>query len=486
MITDAQYAAWLESSGAQRVTLIEVGVSSAGVNQVRYLSNKSYLNGSAATPYLAVVTGGLKLTESISLTAAPTLTAGDLELDNTDGSLDSWLDDVWKNQRIRVYVGDVRWARADFRQIFEGAVKDIDCAARDKINLVIANKMELLNTAISEVTLGGAGTNAANLLPVLVGEVHNQTPMQTNAATLEYACHVRAMKKVFEVRDLAKPVSVAKHNDTGRFNLLAKPTGTITCSVQGDAPGGIYTNRIAPLIRRFITDFGSAAVGLSEADIDETNFAAFDLANPQPVGKLLGDRANVAQTCQSLAGSVGAQLLPSRAGLFRLVQLTFPTTASTEIPPSAQINKTIEVSARSDVVAGVKIAYNKNYTVQTGLLTSIPPEDKVLFGQEWLVKSADDPLTKALYKITDEPVQQETDLQVGVDAQAEANRRLQVFKRVRTTYRFEGTPINVLLELGQAVKLYSERFGLASGKVGLVTGLATDLFNLHTTVEVTI
>jgi hypothetical protein len=101
MITDAQYLAWLQSSGAQRVTLIEVGVNSAGVDQVRYLSNQPYLNGSADTPYLAVVTGGLQVTESISLTAAPALSAGDLELDNTNGSLDGWLFDVWKNPCVR-------------------------------------------------------------------------------------------------------------------------------------------------------------------------------------------------------------------------------------------------------------------------------------------------------------------------------------------------------------------------------------------------
>ena len=258
MITDAQYAAWLENSGAQRVTLIEVGANSAGTNLVRYLSNRTFLNGSTATPYLAVVTGGLKITESISLTGSPTLTAGDLELDNTDGSLDSWLGDVWKNQRIRVYVGDVQWARADFRQIFEGVVSDIGSSARDKIIIIIRNKMELLNTVISEVTLGGDGTNADQLLPVVLGEIHNQTPMLSDPATLQYAASVRAIKDIIEVRDNGKPVAgrsmgwtnVARHNDTGRFNMLVKPAGTITCSTQGDAPGGVYTNRIAPLIRR--------------------------------------------------------------------------------------------------------------------------------------------------------------------------------------------------------------------------------------------
>ncbi len=486
MITDAQFAAWLDSSGALRVTLFEIGVHSGGVDQVRYLSNAPYLNGDDDTPYLAVVAGGLSVNESISLTGSPALTAGDIEIDNTDGALDSWLDDVWKNQRVRAYVGDQTWARSDFRQVFEGVVADIASRTRDHLNLIISNKMELLNTAVTEATVGGTGLNADDLLPLPLGEVHNMAPKLINESTLEYAVSSRAVLATFETRDTAKPVETSRFDSTGRFRLISKGVGQITCSVQGDAAGGVYLNTIAPLVRRLITEFGNAAAGLTDADIDETNFTAFDLTNPEPVGRLLADRANVAETCQALAGSVGAQLVPSRAGLFRLIQLAFPTTAAVDIQANAQLDRTIEIVDRTDVAAAVKIAYCRNYTVQTGLQTTIPDAHKALFGQEWLTKTATDPAIKALYKITDEPKQQETDLLCGADADAEARRRLAVFKQVRTTYRFQGTPSNMLLELGQAVRLFSNRFSLVAGKVGLVTGLAVNTSNMHVTVEVTI
>lgn len=82
--------------------------------------------------------------------------------------------------------------------------------------------------------------------------------------------------------------------------------------------------------------------------------------------------------------------------------------------------------------------------------------------------------------------QADTCLLRKTDAAAEAARRLAIVKVPRMTYRFEATPTQLLTELGSAVKLYSNRFGLATGKVGLVTSRAVDWNNLHITMEVTV
>src|SRR5687768_12091807 len=141
MIDDAQFAAWLEDSSAQRVTLFEVGVKVGGVDTTRYLSNRAYTWSSSA-PYSPVVAGGLKVAESIAMDGQASLAAGDIELNNGDGSLDAWLDDIWANQPINAFVGDVRWDRADFRQVFSSTVIDIGCRARDRLSLRLTNKLE--------------------------------------------------------------------------------------------------------------------------------------------------------------------------------------------------------------------------------------------------------------------------------------------------------------------------------------------------------
>jgi hypothetical protein len=123
-ISDLEYTNWLSTPSAFRCVLVEANVNSGGSEVVRYMSNVGYVTGASDsptnTPYRALIKGGIKLTETLSLESNATLSYGDIELDNTDGSLDSWLEDVWGNRNVSVFFGDMRWARSDFRLICKG------------------------------------------------------------------------------------------------------------------------------------------------------------------------------------------------------------------------------------------------------------------------------------------------------------------------------------------------------------------------------
>lgn len=489
MITDDQYAAWFSDSTAQRVTLFEVGVNSAGADITRYMSNKYYGGGSASTPYLAIVAGGLKMTESISLIAEPGLSAGDIEIQNFSGERDAWLDDIWVNQPIAVFVGDLRWARSDFRQIFVGRIADIDgTKMRDRLNLRLRDKFQRLNAQVTESQLGASAASPEALRPVLFGEVHNLTPKLKNSATKEYEISAGAIEDVIEVRTDGKPrYTITKNLSVGSFTFTdAVGPGAVTCSAQGAKPDGTYSNRIAPLIKHLVKSWGKASERFVDADLDLVSLAAFDTAHPQAVGLFVPDRMNVIEAAHQMAGSIGAQLIQTRAGLAKLVQISFPATATSEIRANVQMDRSISLVAQTDVVGAVKIGYCKNWTLQPNLPTSLPPAHKELFSEEWLTATATDPTVIAAYKLDAAAAQQNTCLQTESDAQAEADRRLAIFKVKRKTYRFEGTPANMLLELGQAVTLYSNRYNLSAGKVGIVTSLSPDWDNFHVTVEVTV
>ena len=97
-MTDAQFLAWLQSSSATRMVLIEVQVNVAGVEVTHFISSWPYVTGLADLPpnveYLPLATGGLAFTEQVSLTGEAGLSGGDIELDNAGGALDGWLADV--------------------------------------------------------------------------------------------------------------------------------------------------------------------------------------------------------------------------------------------------------------------------------------------------------------------------------------------------------------------------------------------------------
>ena len=475
-MTDPQFLDWLQSASAVRMVLVEAQANVAGNEVTRCLASRPYVTGPADTPpntaYLPLVSGGLAFTEQVSLTGEAGLSGGDIELDNRDGALDGWLLDVWMNRPVKVWAGDPAWPRGQFRLVFDGVIADVGSAGRESVNLVLRDKLQRLNTPISEAKLGGATPNKDAALPVPFGECHNVTPLLANPATLEYG-FLGAVESVFEARSNGKPIDVVRDDGAGRFRLESDPfSTTITASVQGDNVGG-YAPRIAPLVQRIATGYGKASDRFTNADLDLANLAAFDLAHPQTVGLYVADRSNQAQVIQQLAASVGAQALMSRTGQLRLVQVGLPGTGVPLAIGPAQMNeRSLRAAQRLPVTAAVKIGFDKNWTVQPSLTTSIPPAHADLYATEWLTETVADQAVRERYRLSDDPVQIDTCLKTRADARAEAARRLALNKVPRTIYEFDGEPDMMMLELGQAVTLQDERYGLQDGVPGVVVRLA--------------
>ncbi|MBB5610440.1 MULTISPECIES: hypothetical protein [unclassified Janthinobacterium] len=490
-MNDAQFLQWLQDDSANRVVLIEAQVNAGGSEVTRFIASRLYVTGPqdspANTEYLPLATGGLAFTEQVSLTAEAGLSGGDIELDNADGSLDSWLDDVWRNRSIKAWVGDSAWPRADFRLIFDGITADIGSSAPETLNLSLRDKMQRLDTPITEAKLGGATPNKDAVLPVPFGECHNVSPLLTDPVTLEYG-FLGAVESSFEVRTNGKPIAVALNDQAGRFNLTTPPySAAITVSVQGDkgGAGGTYAPRIAPLVRRIATAYGKESDRFTDADLDLANLDTFDAAHPQLVGLYVADRTNQAQAIQQLAASVGAQALMSRTGQLRLVQVALPAPGvPVEIGPEHMKEHSLRQVQRLPVVAAVKIGFDKNWTVQASLTTSIPAEHADLYATEWLTETAVDDAVRARYRLTDDPAQIDTCLKTRADARVEAIRRLALGKAQRTVYEFDGEPEMMMLELGQPVQLRGERFRLQDGVPGVVVLLSHNWLAARVTVGV--
>lgn len=482
-MTDNEYQRWLTKGGI-RVALVEVDTETP-----RYLSTVPYTTLPTDTPanraYLPCVAQGFAFSERLSLDGNPSISAGDIEIHNEDGAFDGWLSDVWVNRAIRVYIGDVNWPRDDFRLEFSGVVADLTSSSADRLNIVLRNKLERLNTPVTETVLGGTTPNKDRLRPVLLGECHNVEPLLTDPANHEYQVHNGAIERLIEVRDNGVPLdNTTATLSTGRFRLGNTPAGTITASVQGRTP---YGSTVAALVQVLATQYGTPTERLTSGDLDATNLADFEAAHPQPVGLSLRDRANVLQSCQQLAASVGAQVVMSRQGLLRLVKVALPdTSAPVPIGLADYEARSLTIKQRTEVIAGVKLGYCRNWTVQTSLDTGIPPEHKDLFAQEWLTVTARDAAVAAAYRLHAEPSQVDTLLLRGADAQAEAQRRLALWKVPRTVYSLRGYANLLTLELGQPVTLTAERWGLDDGQQGIVIGLQRDWIAGRCEVEVLI
>lgn len=481
-MTDQQYADWLASPTALRTVLLEIGVNSGGSETTRYIASRAYISASSDTPantyYENRLSDSVQIQENLGMgNENATMSIGDIDLINNDGGIDSWLSDVFTNRPISIYLGDVSWPKSDFRLVYAGVMQPVDANDPTTITLRMSDKMQRLDSAMSETKLGGSGPNADALTPLCFGECHNVTPLLTNEGTLEYTVHNGPIESIIEVRDNGIPVNYSPNLPNGKFNLTVSPIGTITCSVQGDKPAvGGYSNNIATLIQRIVIGYGRTDLRFTTADIDTANFSTFAAAKTQPVGIYLDSATTVRSACQQLAAALGAKLTMSRLGLLRILQLALPSTPTKTVDLDDQANaNSLRPAQRTEVAAAVKLAYCKNWTVQESLQAGVVAQHKVLFGQEWLTATATDTPTATLHKLSVDVEQEEALLLRKVDADAEALRRLNLRKVVRTIYEYQAFADHLQCELGQGIALSASRFNLSGGANGQIVSLQMDL-----------
>ena len=503
---------WLEDQSSIKALFIVATVYNIdlSIEQKLYLSTANYATADGSMVFNPILTeNNGEFTESISLDGGISVSYGDVEIYN-DGTFDRWLDSeyfIWVNRPIKLYLGDPFWATADtaefetdFLLIFDGLIADIDVKNINLVNLKFRDKLERLNTPVTEDRLGVYGTwaygqnNKDVIKPLVFGEVHNSEPLLIDPAYLQYMVNNGNTESCFELRDNGVPIytegiltgGANVTLSTGTLTLTHPLVGQMTATVQGVKNSvnlstgalinGTYNNNVANLIALIVTQYGKQSTRLDgTVDIDLTNFSDFQSSHTQHVGIWIADRVNVLDVCQQLADSVGAQVFFTKTGKLQLLKLGYYTPdATVTIYPENIVKDSLALAGRSEVRASTKLAYCKCWTVQEGLVTGIPEQHKDMFATEWFYAVSTDATTKTNYKLDTDPVAKETLLLTRTEAEPESLRINNYFKVPRTIYTFTGTARLLSLKLGQHIKLIHPRFNLYNfgyGKDGQVISL---------------
>ena len=505
MTTKAQLQAWLKSSSAIRVVLVEITGVGGAPSSSFFLSNRPYTSKASDSPanqvYDACISGGVTFSQSLDLSGGSAqLSFGDIEIDNTpstsanSGVRDGWLGYLWANKPVTILIGDATWSRADFYPVFNGLIFDIDSKSRTTLNLILVDKLQKLNVPISDVSVSGSTSAATNaqLIPLTLGECFNITPLVVNAPNLVYQVHNGAMQGLIEVRDNGvKITSYTEDLATGKFTLTANPAGTITCSVQGSTLGGTYSNSLGSIISYLLRNYGS---GVTVLDLDDTLLKRYDNVNgiATSVGIYLSDRQNLLDVCQQLAFSVGAYLTTamdeaSGRAKFRLVQLQadYLGAADYSVTPSDIEFHSLQLNTKVDVEGSVKLAYCKNWTPQeSGLANGITPQNVAVLNKEWFYSTVSDSTTLTAYSLKAEPEQRDTYLITKAKADAESARLLALKKTPRYIYTATYLAHMLPVELGDWINIKNSRFGLTTGKTGQVISIDRDWLQGRVTIGV--
>lgn len=498
MKTVAEIVTWLNTPGHIKCILADITEVGNFVNSEVssfFLSNLAYFGGNQS--YNASITGGLSFSESLNAGGQASLSFGSLEFVNTNGIHDVYLSYVWNKRPIKVYLGDPSWPKVDFVLIFDGLIQELTAPDENTLSFTLFDKLQRLNDPISERTLSSLGADRTlaglpqysevgldNVLPLLFGETFNVQPLlidngQAGNTGQVYMVNDGAIEGLIEVRDNGVPITVIENASTGTFSLIGgSPAGTITCSAQGQLP---YTNTIAGIITKLVTQYGIQANRFS---LSEISFA--DFQNTSKVGFYTNDRTNILEACNQLVKSVNANLIcPSvvvnngvvSASQLRLVEIKAPAVPSgvseSSLPVLGDDNmllNSLKIQEIFPVKPSIKLNYCKNYTTQTTVSGGVNAESR--FNENYLHTDRKDDVLKTLYKDSGTISEEDTLLLVTAEAEAEAQKRFDLWKQQRYIISADYLPHLMFTQLGDIVKIKSSRFNLSAGKLGMVYSIS--------------
>ncbi len=471
-ITDSQFNAWLLRGDVDRCVLIEVDVWSGGAVVTRYMSTHGFVSSPSDAPantaypeiLLQVPNYASVLGEQLLGYSRPSL--GELIIDNSNGVRDTWLLDAWDGRPFKLYLGDPRWAKADFRLLIAGVVADIYSPSSRTLSLRTRDKQHLLSKPVCTVLAGGTTANKDARIPVCYGECYNVEPLLLDASARSYAVHDGQVEAITAVYEDGAAKAFTANLAAGTFTLTSAAAGRITADVKGSKTSGTYVNKTADVISRILQERAGLAIG----EIDAASITAMNTAVPGTVGVYLRD-GSVAQALDTLIIGAGGFYSFDRAGVFYLDQFKAPSGSplfalyADDVDPEGLVLVNRWLPSKT-----VRVGYKKQWTAQAdGLAAGVSDARRAELSQPYLIAKASNSIPQHL--LAEEPPVESTVFINSSDASAEATRRAALFSVVRRLVKVRCFLAPALVKLGDVIATDIGRFGLVGGALARVVGI---------------
>lgn len=471
---------WLKTPGHVKCLLVEISEIGNTSSPNLYLSSTPYTSNSVV--YTPNLQGGISFSESLSIDGTASLSFGSIDIANTTGQYDTYLTYVWSKRPLKIYLGDPSWPKSDFVLIFDGLAQDITAQDENTLSITIFDKLQRLNDNLTETLLSDTDyseNTKETTLPLQFGECFNVSPLlvdngSTTGLGPVYMIHNGTINGIIEVRDNGVPIFAEENLPYGVFSLPVQAYGTITCSAQGRTP---YSNTVSDIIADIVTNYVSQQNAFTS---NELSFSSF--TNTSAVGIYCNQRTNILQVCAELAQSVNANLICPAIlvendeivnSKLKLVELKAPTGVATYyLNDNNMLEGSLRVAEAFPVKPEIKLGYCKNFTLQQTTASGVNPTTN--YSEEYLFVTAANQNQKYLYRDTGAVAIENTLLLTTQQAQAEANKRLDLWGVPRYLITAKYLPELIFVQLGDTVAVSSDRFGLNNGKTGMVYSITRD------------
>ena len=508
-----------------RTYLVEFDHHDGNVLQTtRLTSGYGYRSASSDTPALAAYDPRLQDAGTFQVTAfepgktvgRATIDLGEISMVNVDGEFDGIIDDAFDGRDVRIIQMPNEDDPLDQGVRLATLTMQQTQVSTKSLTLRLRNRLGLLDTDIQDNTFAGTTTSGTagnaegdsqlrdRIKPLVFGRVFNITPPPADRFNLIYQASDVAVNDITAVYDkgieLLDPdtnqstltdlkdatVQSARFQTThsiGMFKLGAPADGQITADV---AEGSTASDRTAAQVTRRIL---LNQTDLTTSDLDDTTFSDLDAKNSAEVGIFIGRQRRVIDVVSDVLSSVGAFLTAKRNGQFAVYRLDLPGPDDTPVQTYDEHlifeRDDLERVPTGDEGRGIpawkiNLNYKRNWTVQgsdqlAGRAQSCLGEDRKQFLRtefQEIVKT--DPSVKNKHKRPAE-LTFNTLLTNRTAAEAEAQRRLDIFSRLRERYQFRvKADFFDGVDLNDTIQIKFPRFGLDDGKLFKVIGYTYD------------
>ena len=393
-MTLLQYQTWLSSYDKNRcVLLILKGYSlTSQTEDSFYISNRNYITEPTDTPANTtfipkLLNAGLEFTREIGFLDSPRgdSSYGNLTIDNTDGSLDNWINYSFAGREIKILIGDPSWPYTDFnlQPFLIGTIENVEFSDFYTFSITIRDKIGLLDKALnSNVLTSGPKKNEPT--PLAFGYLRNIEPILTVENALTYKFNDGAVQSVADVYDNGVTLTPTSGYTTdlvnGTITLVNSPVGTITMDVQGMKYSGVFLNTPSLLVNHILTVWG----GLTSNDINATSLNNLP---SYPIGLYLTQRENILDVLDKIFEGLGCAYFFNFDGKFTVVRIASPANPSDVIYDYKRVRDTLQIKALPPPYWRYRLGYEKNNTVQeadrlAGSVANANAPDKTRLG--WL------------------------------------------------------------------------------------------------------
>lgn len=480
-----------------------VTVAIAG-GTARYVSTQGYVSAAADTPastaFLPRIRGAIRYDRSVGCSvwgnSHSVAAVGSIDLDNTDGALDSWLAEEWRDRIVTIKRGLATSAYSALDLIAYAVVDRVSMPDLYTLRIGLRDKGALLDVALQTAVYGviaSVPTLEGTHKPILIGECEGVPLTLVHGTNLDYDVNDEALFALDEVTDQGVILTEGAQWEDGAGSVygvrrLTNPAGKQVCKARGCAKAG------PTLIEQLpdVLDELLSRSPVSTSDQHATSADDLDTATSYKLCYFGRDGTTISNVLTQVMDSFTGWWFFDRLGLLKVGRLLDPGTYDPLDPEYAGLIQLDDITIvggiriRLDEARGLSdsVAAERNWSPHkegeiAGYVHATAPDRAARIAGEYQVRKGVNTLHGTYAQAVDAPPIK-TLLSDEADGQTEADRITDLYSTERYFYdltaALEGSDAYEL-EPGNVVVLTSDRYGLSAGKALVVVSVRTNLMS---------